>query len=67
MRKMPLHLDIPCYGCKDRTAECHATCDKYKEFRLKRQEMLKEKSKRQENEWRADDHFIRSLSKKRRR
>ena len=22
----------PCYGCKDRTAECHASCGKYKEF-----------------------------------
>lgn len=20
----------PCYGCEDRTAECHATCEKHK-------------------------------------
>lgn len=22
----------PCYGCKERTAECHSTCERYLEY-----------------------------------
>ena len=22
----------PCYGCHDRSAECHSSCEKYKQF-----------------------------------
>lgn len=28
----------PCRGCGDRTAECHATCEKYKDYRKKLEE-----------------------------
>ena len=24
---------VPCYGCNERTAECHSTCSKYKDWR----------------------------------
>ena len=26
----------PCYGCTERNATCHGTCEKYKEFESKR-------------------------------
>jgi hypothetical protein len=26
-------MEAPCYNCKDRTVECHGTCDKYKDFK----------------------------------
>ena len=25
-------MKVPCYGCKERTPECHCSCVKYKEF-----------------------------------
>ena len=28
----------PCYNCKDRTAECHATCEPYLAWSKKRRE-----------------------------
>lgn len=30
----------PCYGCGDRTSECHAKCARYAEFAKDRQEHL---------------------------
>lgn len=26
-------MKTPCHNCEARTVNCHATCDKYKEFR----------------------------------
>ena len=26
-------MKVPCHNCESRTLKCHATCDKYKEFR----------------------------------
>lgn len=29
---MMIQAKVPCYGCNDRTAECHPTCERYKEY-----------------------------------
>lgn len=29
-------MTAPCKDCQDRELKCHATCDRYKEFRQKR-------------------------------
>lgn len=34
----------PCKGCKERTAECHGKCERYKEFQ-KEMEKVKENRK----------------------
>ena len=44
----PIDPDCPCErACPDRTPECHGKCEKYLEWREKRDEMLDEKNKRQ--------------------
>lgn len=30
----------PCYGCEDRTSECHAKCPRYAEFAKNRNDTL---------------------------
>lgn len=37
---------VPCKDCSERSAECHSTCDKYREFQ-KQNEELKEKRRLQ--------------------
>lgn len=36
-------VDNPCYKCKDRKVGCHATCERYSEFREKLEEFNKRK------------------------
>lgn len=40
MRKTP-----PCYNCEKRYLGCHDYCNKYQEFRLNRNHLLKEQRK----------------------
>lgn len=35
----------PCYKCKSRHAECHAVCEKYKEFDKKNAEIRNERER----------------------
>lgn len=35
----------PCKGCEERTIYCHTTCEKYKEFREFREQVLADKYK----------------------
>ena len=37
----------PCCGCTDRTAECHAACERYKAWKAWRNEV---------NQWLKDQH-----------
>lgn len=30
-------MSVPCKGCEERSAECHATCKKYAEYRAERE------------------------------
>ncbi len=36
----------PCYNCEKRYLGCHDYCNKYQEFRLNRNHLLKEQTKR---------------------
>lgn len=36
----------PCYGCNDRTEDCHCTCERYKEYEMARDKRYEEKRKR---------------------
>lgn len=38
-------IKVPCKGCEERTAECHVTCIRYKEYRKKLDELNKDKKK----------------------
>lgn len=38
----------PCRWCKERTAECHATCKRYKEYEAAREEFREENWKERE-------------------
>lgn len=29
---MSVNFKSPCYGCTERSAECHSTCDRYKAY-----------------------------------
>ncbi len=31
--KIQKTVNAPCWGCNERTAECHGTCEKYLEYR----------------------------------
>lgn len=44
--------DNPCHGCKCRFVGCHATCEGYKDFQ-RRNEEIKKKIRRERNkdEW----------------
>lgn len=33
----------PCFKCDKRNAECHIKCEKYKKYRLEREELLRKK------------------------
>lgn len=42
---------VPCYGCKDRSAECHANCDKYQTYAEEQEKYRNERAnRRKENE-----------------
>lgn len=32
-----------CYNCQDRCVGCHANCEKYKQFKMEREELNKRK------------------------
>ncbi len=34
----------PCYGCTERTAECHADCEKYSEYSRNCEELRQKKA-----------------------
>lgn len=36
----------PCYGCNDRTEDCHCICERYKEYEAARDKRYEEKRKR---------------------
>lgn len=38
--------DCPCYGCQERTAGCHGTCERYKAWDGKRQAERQERIKK---------------------
>lgn len=40
----------PCKDCKDRWSECHAHCEKYKEYEIKRNEHYEQKFRESEHE-----------------
>lgn len=35
--------ETPCFGCDKRTAYCHATCEAYAYFRMKRKEDIEDR------------------------
>ena len=39
---MLLYDNAPCFGCTNRSANCHTYCRAYKEWKSKRDEMLAE-------------------------
>lgn len=36
----------PCYGCNERTEDCHCICERYKEYEAERDKRYEEKRKR---------------------
>lgn len=38
-------LKVPCKECEKRTATCHATCEEWKEFEKKKEELERIKNK----------------------
>ena len=36
-------MKTPCYGCDKRSAECHSTCEQYKEFRAWKESQYEER------------------------
>ena len=36
-------IKVPCRGCEERTAECHATCEKYKRYKRELEELKNKK------------------------
>ena len=42
-------MTAPCKDCQDRELRCHSTCDRYKEFRSKRDEFINAKYKQKED------------------
>lgn len=53
-------MKSPCMVCEERVIRCHVTCDKYAEFRRKR-EAINEKRKRdvEDNMFHMDRFFAR--------
>ena len=37
----------PCYGCGERSSECHGSCGAYKEFEASQRELCEERLKEQ--------------------
>lgn len=38
--------EIPCQYCEDRTAECHATCERYAAYAVQQEEYRNERANR---------------------
>lgn len=51
-------MKTPCKDCKDRHAECHATCEKYKRFVEKRDEVYEKRK----NYWNLEGFFCKRRS-----
>ena len=48
-------MKAPCYGCPERTVGCHENCDRYKEFKAKKDAVRqKEKHETAANVWRIE-------------
>lgn len=41
---MSVNFMSPCYGCTDRSAECHSTCERYKVYTAKVEEVRAERA-----------------------
>lgn len=48
----------PCRWCKERTAECHATCKRYKTYEKARSEYREQNYKERHRERSLTEHFI---------
>ncbi len=57
----------PCNGCREREAECHATCKKYKEYREKADKIKAARDARKEAESYRKDYVVDHWAKKWRR
>lgn len=56
------NIKVPCRKCPDRTATCHAECEKYLEYKKKLSELSEGKYKRHHA-----DEYLADYRKKRRR
>lgn len=50
--------DKGCYGCEERKAGCHSTCEKYKEWKEEHDARQAEIRMRRDKERRADNTII---------
>lgn len=47
-----------CYGCEERRARCHSSCEKYKEWKVEHDAREAEIRFLRNKEWRADNTLI---------
>lgn len=56
----------PCRGCTDRTIYCHASCEKYKDFRVLVNDIREEQKKQEDRDWDTYNENIEMFKRKRR-
>lgn len=56
-----MRAQSPCYGCNDRTADCHTFCGRYIEYKRKSDEENAKKAKEKEEDQKTWDVVMKGL------